>query len=215
MAFVEFELSPEARRDLTELQRLFNPQTAFNAIARFFDKRASIVAGEISRNYLSGQRLNRRTGTLARSIVGQTITFRGLPAMRVGVIRGPALAYAAAQEFGAVITPRRAKALAIPTDEAKTAAGVERYGGPRNFPGELRFVPFRNSGVAVGGLFEAESLRASLNLRDARLLYILVREVRIEPQFFLRDGFAMALPGIAEDLAVLLRDLLLGKKVTV
>lgn len=69
-------------------------------ILQVMDRQGALTAKYISTNYLSGQRLNRVTGTLARSVVGIGVTFRGLPAMRVGVLTGPALAYAGILEVG-------------------------------------------------------------------------------------------------------------------
>ena len=64
------------------------------------DREGSLTAGFISKNYLAGQRLRRITGTLAKSVVGAAETYRGLPAMRVGILTGPALHYAGILEFG-------------------------------------------------------------------------------------------------------------------
>jgi hypothetical protein len=71
---------------------------------------------------------------------------------------------------GGVITPKRAKALALPaTKEAKKA------GGPRNFPRDLFFVPTRKdyTGPAVGWLAESKgsgkkrSIKRHYQLRES------------------------------------------------
>lgn len=207
---ISISLTPQAQRELRSIASRFDRKQLFAKLSMLFDKIGARIAGSIVQNSLSGQLLKRRTGNLAQSIVGFSEDVAGVPAIRVGVLRGPALAYAAAQELGATIRPKRAKALAIPTDEAKTPAGVDRYGGPRNYPGDLKFIPFRNSGVAIGGLFAAETLASGLSLRSGRLLYVLVREVRIEAKHFLRDGVNQQLPQVAEELARFLRDELSG-----
>lgn len=59
---------------------------------------------------------------------------------RAGIADGPARSYAAAQEFGAVITPKNAKVLSVPLDDAKTGAGVPRYGSPLDVPGDALWI---------------------------------------------------------------------------
>lgn len=78
-----------------------------------------------------------RTGALARAYGYKTARDGNAVDLRVGVMKPRAdartLAYAAAHEYGATISPKRGKYLAIPLDAAKTAAGVTR-GEPRSFP---------------------------------------------------------------------------------
>jgi hypothetical protein len=195
-------------KTLTERLKLEKLQIA---LFKFMGRKSKVAAGRVSSTMLSGQRLKRRTGTLARSVDGIATYFPSskLPGMRVGILRGPALKYAGAQEKGAIIKPVRAKNLAIPTDKAKTRAGVDRFGGPRGYPGELKFVPFRHSGVAVGGLFDAASLkRAKGDLSRAIMLYVLVKRVKIEAKHYLRDGFRSYFPELVHDVKVFLTDFL-------
>lgn len=116
-------------------------------------RQSNIVAGEIVKDSLSGQRLKRRTGNLARSVVGKADIWNGLPAIRLGVFSGPAVAYAGVQEYGtksynpsspyADIRPKGGrKYLAIPTDDggATTPTGRAKYRSARDMPG-LAFVP--------------------------------------------------------------------------
>lgn len=210
--FVKLTIDTKTKKFIKNLEDLTEKEFIYNIIEKFFEKRALFVAGFISKNFLSGQRLKRRTGALARSITGRGIRIGGLPAMRVGIFKGPALAYAQAQEKGATIKPVKAKALAIPQKLVLTAAGVDKYGGPRNYPGELRFVPFRGSGIAVGGLYPAEELSKGVTLREAKIAYLLVTQVKIKPKNFLRDGLRETLPETASLLAELLRDLIAGRK---
>jgi hypothetical protein len=124
--------------------------------------------------------------------------------MRIGIFRGPALAYAGAQEYGATIRPVTAKALAIPMDPVKTSAGVDKYGGPRNFPGELRFLPFRR-GIAVGKLVAEEDadalVTAGRSPYDAAAMYLLLKEVKIPATHFLWKGVTNYMPDILQQLA--------------
>jgi len=181
------KILPDTKKLLRDLAKISSKQGFANAMLRFFDRQGSKASGYISKNFLSGQRLRRRTGRLAGSILGRSELVGGVPAMRVGIFRGPALAYARIQEEGGIIEPRRARALAIPKGPALTPAGVERFGGPRGYPGQLRFIPFRNSGVAVGGLFDANTLGPG-GLDGAILVYLLVRRVEIKAKHYLHDG---------------------------
>lgn len=201
---------------LTRLEKLLGKTALYKKIQVFFDKEALIAAGFVVKTTLSGQLLNRRTGSLARSMTGRGVQFRGLPAMKVGVFRGPALQYAGIQEHGGTIKPKKAKALAIPQEAVLTPAGVDRFGGPRGYPGELRFIPFRSSGVAIGGLFDADSLddqeSTELDLGDGILAYMLVREVKIPATHFLSRGFRAYLPTLGQNFAKFLALLLLGEE---
>jgi len=81
-----------------------------------------------------------RSGTLWKSVRrkvtrGAAAKIPGIaPAdarLPVGIV-GPSAIYGATHELGGTIRPVRARALAIPLDAAKTAAGVSR-GGPRSY----------------------------------------------------------------------------------
>lgn len=228
--FVQFKLTPDTRASIKELQSLLGGAEFNERIVKFLDVRAQRIAGNIVKTRLSGppqkerstalrrNALRRRTGTLARSVIGRGEILGGVPAFRVGVLRGPAVRYIAVQELGTVgkggelptIRPTKAKALAIPIDGALTAAGVERFGGPRNAPVKLRFIPFRR-GVAVGKLvderqLEAEQERAAASGGDVDFTrvtsyYLLVRQVDISPKHFLRDGVRAALPTLTTELS--------------
>lgn len=100
MTSAKIQLSKPTQRYLAKLKRGTARDALFRKILELMDRQAALTAAYISKNYLSGQRLNRITGTLARSVVGAAETFRGLPTMRVGVLTGPALAYAGILEVG-------------------------------------------------------------------------------------------------------------------
>jgi len=185
------------------------------------------VAGHISSNKLAGQLVRRRTGSLARSITGTGLRIDGVPAMRVGVFRGPSSRYAGLLEHGTKphnpespydtvrpIPPR--KALAMPVNDSLTAAGVARYPGPRQDPRELRFVPFRKSGIsqgAIGGLYEEKQLKAAGDdLSKAKAAYLLLAKADYKPRHYLRSGLRDQLPQIALELGQLLGRLAGGRK---
>lgn len=181
-----------------------DPERIFAELTRFFEQQSQIIAGRIVKNQLSGQLIKRRTGTLARSVIGQAEKYNGLPAFRVGVLRGPALSYASILERGGTIRPKNAKSLAIPQKPALTPAGVEKFGGPRSYPGELRFLPFRR-GVAVGKLVdEAEAIAfesQGLSPYQAEAVYLLVRSVTIKPRYWLKTGMKEQLPPFIKRMA--------------
>ena len=180
---------------LADLRKNAAPERFRQEIQRFFDREASIIAGQVSRSIGQRDDLKRRTGNLARAIVGFASLIDGRPGFEVGVVRGPALDYAAVQELGTKgknpaspipdIVPRRAKALAIPVGPALTPAGVERYDGPRNYPEPLSFRPSRKANVVGVLVTEGDEVA-----------YVLVRSVAIAPKHYLEEGVEGALPGL-------------------
>ena len=223
---VEIGLTKASLKFIDEIKRRSKKGEFENDILKFLDKQASIGADFISDNYVSNQRLRRRSGNLARAIVGRSLMAAGVPAMRIGIFRGPALRYAGVQEYGTkkynpdspydTIRPKNAKALAIPTKNAQTPVGLDRFGGPRGLPFKAVFIPFRGTGVAVGGLFDPKTLPPSgsnLTLRSAKMYYLLVKQVDIRPKFYLKDGFDAFMPQLVEELAEWLQDYLQGLRV--
>lgn len=215
---VEISITPKSKRLIGRLIKRIGKDQLYSAIEAFFSYHAGLIAGSIVKRFLSGkrnelgeQRLARRTGALARSVVGVGLRINGVPAIKVGVLRGPSLPYVAIQEFGTVgkggtmptIIPKKGKALSIPMEGATTPAGVEKYGGPRKYPGKLDFVPFKGKN-AIGGLFDEKELakgqRRGLSLKDLKMAYLLVRHVDIKPKHFLRDGLADYLPTLISEL---------------
>jgi len=224
-SIVEIKLTKDSLKFLDEAQRLSKKGEFEENVLGFMDRQASIGADWIADNYASGQRLGRRTGALARSIVGRSLTVGSVPAMRIGVLRGPALRYAGVQEYGTrrynpsspydTIRPKSAKALAIPQEPALTPVGVDRFGGPRGVPFKLTFIPFRSTGVAVGGLYDPRSIPqtgSGLTLQTAKMYYLLVKEVDIKPKWYLKDGFDAWMPQFTEELADWLRDYVTARR---
>ena len=225
-SFVKLELSPETKKYFSYAVKHFDREEVYREIDTLFTALGLRAAGHISKNFLSGQKLGRRTGNLARSVVGGALRVHGVPAVRVGILTGPALPYAGVQEVGTkrynssspfdTIRPKNAKSLAMPVNSSLTRAGVARYLGPRNDPRQLKFIPFRR-GIAVGALYpESELKKLKRNrlftLRDLRAAYILLRQVDIKPKFYLRDGFTEFLPVIEAQLGQRLRAFIAGKE---
>ncbi len=195
---VEIKITPPDI--LRNVEKFFQRPEIIAVIRRTMEKIASRLAGQVVKTKLSGQYLKRRTGILAKSIVGVVITRGGLPAITVGIFSGPALAYAGVQEFGTVgaggtlptIRPKNAKALSIPVGPtALTPAGVSRFQSPRDYigPGELKFIPGQKSiGVLVDDVSD-------------EVEYVLVAKVDIPPKHYLLDTMNENLPKIAQQLA--------------
>jgi len=208
---LEIRLTPASKKALEKLRKLLTPSGFRNALRPFFALHAPKAGGHIVRTMLSGQRLSRRTGRLAGSVLGLMEDYKGLPAIRVGTLRGPATKYGGIQQRGGEIRPVKAKALAIPQEAALTPAGVDRFGGPRGYPGELKFIPFRNSGVAVGGLYDPATIQkgedGKVDLASATMYYMLVKRVNIPASKWLTDGWKKYSPTFTHELAVFLKDL--------
>lgn len=208
---------------------LYDRATLYGALVRFFDHRAGLIADDIARDVAANHKIS---GDMARSIAGRGELVGGrIPGMRVGGLRGPALRYFGVQEHGTkgkdsespypTIVPKKGKALSIPVDRgtgkrALTLGGVSRYSGAGADPRDLSFVPLHGKRL-IGGLFETKSLQQErkraarekrpLDLDKARLAWMLVSAVDIEPKHFLRDGFARNLPDLMSQLTTFLAEI--------
>lgn len=238
---LRIQLTSDSKRRLDRFLAKTDPEVVRRELLGLFTKEGRLTARNVSRKFLSGQRLAIRAGSLARSVEGRGVLHEGLPAIRVGVFRGPALQYARVHELGTkgkggtlpTIMPRRAKALAVPNRDNKRVmfpSGAPRYPSPRQFPGELSFIPFRRGTKAIGALYEkdeldelrekakaargdttkrpkgAEAANEGFTLRDATAAYFLLSSADIEPKHYLRDGMLQALPRIALELSEFLAD---------
>lgn len=137
------------------------------------------------RGLLSGNRLAVRSGLLRNSVgMKVTATASGYE-LEVFAGRDARVRYAAIQEFGGVVRPKRGRFLAIPVGPARTGAGVTKGGweSPRTAPVKLRFVPIR--GGTMGRLVMDQRGKSTT-------AYLLVRSVRIKPKHYMRDTQAAA-----------------------
>lgn len=183
-------------------------------LVSLFDRISLIAAGFIVRTELSGSGnpgLKRRTGSLARSITGLGVVTGGVPGMRVGLFRGPALDYGTIQEYGGTVRPVNTKYLAMPVNGALTPAGVPRYPGPRQYPGHLVFVPFKVGSNVAGALYEESDLKKAKalgNLRAATALYLMLRQSTIPAHNYLYGGMTRFLPQAADMILTYLKGVL-------
>ncbi len=103
-------------------------------------KTALITEREARRRLTAGkskdrERLHVRSGALRASLNTSKVSLvAGSAEAKVGFRHGTVDNYAPAHEFGAVITPKRGKVLAIPIGNAVTDAGNARQKGPRAYP---------------------------------------------------------------------------------
>lgn len=154
-------------------------QTTFaQSLARKAAGLALFAEGEARKNATS--RLRVRSGNLRRSIAGTVEA--GLGSSRVvlsagGRIEGGGeVPYAATQEYGATIRPKRVKWLAIPNEVARYPSGAAMYQTARDYPNPLTF-------VHLGG--------PRAMLWDPKLgvaAYALLKKVTIKPKWFARDA---------------------------
>lgn len=203
---IEVSLDPKSKKFFEGITKgsLFGLAFLDDLFAKF-NELSFDLSQLVIKESLTGQKLKRRSGDLARSTTGRAIRIHGIPAIRVGVFRGPTIPYAVAHEEGRVIRPRRAKALAIPTDAAKTATGRAKVPGPRDFGRPLTFLPFRR-GIAIGGLFDEQEVdtlqeEGIQSPYNARMFYVLLTEVTIPASRWLSTPVIDALPFIAEEIA--------------
>lgn len=193
--------------DTTERLRAFTSrggQDFFDDLFKYFDRLSQVVAGRVVKESLSGppgpRTLARRTGSLARSVFGRAEIIDGHPGMRIGVLRGPAERYAAIHERGGIVKPKNAKALAIPLSPVKTPAGVPRYESPRDYPGELQFLPSRR-GRRIGFLFDPnESGGPGGSFLLSSLKWVLVTEVKIPARRWLSGPVYDGVPQVVRDI---------------
>jgi phage gpG-like protein len=101
------------------------------------------LAKHIERDKLAGQVLHRRTGKLARSILGTMES----NASSVDAIVGTKTEYARIQELGGTVTAgKTSQWLTIPLEAALTGAAVMKYPKARDYPNT-----FFKRGAASGG----------------------------------------------------------------
>jgi phage gpG-like protein len=138
---------------------------------------ALLLERHIKMEKLSGQVLHVRSGRLRSSIshrlepIGQDLTARV----------GTNLVYARIHEFGGTITPKRAANLAIPTEIAKTPAGVPRYTAR-----QLIAAPSR--GGFVRTFFRNRKLYGVTRSGKVRAVFVLVKSLTLPERSYMRSS---------------------------
>lgn len=209
-------LDKESEKALRAFDKNTRKEKVYPAILRVMRIEGErLIAAKIRTNLVSGQLVNVRSGIMRTSIGADSELYQGLPAARVGGLRGPAVKYLGIQEFGTKgknpaspypdIRPKNGKALAMPEPggRAVTPTGNHRYSGPRAYPGTLKFVLWRK-GNAIGGLYDIRDLAPKrgqgfgpVDLSKIKPVYRLLRKVAIRPKGFIRKGVELGLPALA------------------
>lgn len=226
---IKIEQTQQSIKTLKKLINTFGGAEVLKGILKLFEKVSSAAAGYVTKNYLTGQRLNIRSGMLARSVVGKGVKRKGVPGIQVGIFRGPALKYAGVQEYGTkrynayspydTIRPKNGKALAMPINDSLTAAGVSRYRSAKTDPRKMTFIPFKKNANIVGALYRTVVLKrirkqkgSAFTLHDLKASYLLLKQVDVAPHWYLRDGMQEYLPVIGAELSRYLKDVLSGNR---
>lgn len=147
------------------------------AVTAGLGEAVKLAAGKVKAEYLSGQSLKRRTGSLARSIDGW------LKSETEGVVGVPSDSAVNKYKWllgdeTKTITPKKGKFLAIPIGENLTAAGVARFKSPRDVKGGF-FV--RTGGKLLFGYKKGKRGKF-------RAMFALVRSVTIKGSNALAEG---------------------------
>ena len=148
----------------------------------------------IQEEKLSGQRLAVRTGALRRSITA-TSPIKGPNGITGSV--GPAddtvAKYAAIQEFGGTIRPKKSKYLAIPLPAARTASGAIM--GKYNVR-DLRTLDLTVIRSKAGNLLLVQRAKGGGKKASIVPLFVLKREVHITGKHYMRDAAQWMRPRI-------------------
>ncbi len=148
-----------------------------------------LAAAAVSRDYLSGQSLKRRSGNLARAIDGWLESDTDAV---VGVRPNAAVSKYAwlLGDETRTITPKKAKFLTIPIGENVTGSGVARYSSPRQVTDGF-FV--RTKGKLLFGYKKGKRGKF-------RPLFVLVKSVTITGSGALYDGVFDSLDDITGEM---------------
>jgi hypothetical protein len=194
---ITMQMGPEFQ---ATVQRLGKMGAALIAAAdKGMQAGGKITAGRISRDYLSGQALKRRTGLLAKTVD----TWPGENMLETVVCvpaNSPVCKYAwLLSDETKTITPKRGKSLAIPAGEGLTPAGVARWSGPREASAQLgsdRTFFIRKNGQLLFGY-----KRGNIGGKGKfRLLFVLTRSVMIQGTGALADGVLENLDTISAEM---------------
>lgn len=147
-------------------------------------KEGSFLSGAVSR--AAGTKLKVRTGTLRR---GWHDVVLGTILGNLKLIIFTDVKYAPTHEYGATITPRKAKMLAIPLPAAQTGAGVSRYASPLRQHGPPMFMIKSRRGNLL--LMSKESKQP---------LFVLKKKVRIPKRPYILPTIKKELPKVKKGL---------------
>lgn len=160
------------------------PKRLTRNVKKTLDKGGVFIAGAISRE--SKRKIKKRTGALGR---GWFHVMLGTLLGNLKLIVYTNIKYAATQDKGATISPRKARMLAIPLPAAQTGAGVAKYPSP-----------LRQHGPPM---FMIKSRRGNLLLmskESGEPLFVLKKKVRIPARPYILPALNKELPKTKKDL---------------
>ncbi|MCJ7778636.1 MAG: hypothetical protein MUP16_10015 [Sedimentisphaerales bacterium] len=174
---IQIEIGPEFQKTLAELGALGSAVSA--ACGRGLGKAVKFAAGNVVKNYLTGQALKSRTGLLRKSVDGWPVDdTEAIVGVRPNTVTDK-YAWLLGEESKTIV-PRNAKFLCIPIGENLTGAGVARFSSPRQVPGGF-FV--NKGGRLLFGYKAGKTSRAKF-----RPLFVLVKSVFVQGSGALADG---------------------------
>jgi len=182
---VTLEMGPDFESTVARLGSM--GQAVGQACSDGLEKGASLAAGKVASDYLTGQSLKRRSGQLARSVQG----WLAAPLDGVVGVRPNSTVDKYKWLLGdeeKTITPKQAKFLTIPVGEGLTSSGVPRYSSPRQVP-EGFFV--KTGGRLLFGYKRGKRGKF-------RALFTLVKSVFVQGSGALYDGVMDSVDDIGE-----------------
>lgn len=138
-----------------------------------------------------GDGVNTRSGALRRAFT-QVVHGTDLDSLRfvAGTVH-VGLPYAHIQEFGGVVTPKRAKWLTIPLAAAKTPAGVARFSARDALSRDnVHFIRTKRGRPMI----------VEMNAKSWKPLFLLVKRVKIAKRLGFFDSWKRADPGFTKAL---------------
>ncbi|RKY12657.1 MAG: hypothetical protein DRP65_00430 [Planctomycetota bacterium] len=181
---VTLQMGPSFARAADELGSM--GRSLLDAASEGLGEAVKLAANKVSSDYISGQSLKVRTGSLRRAVDGWLESdFEGV----VGVAEGSAVSKYAwlLGDEEKTITPKKGKFLTIPVGENLTGAGVARFISPRQVPDGF-FV--KTKGRLLFGYKRGKRGKF-------RPLFVLVKSVFVQGSGALADGVLDSLDGMA------------------
>ncbi len=175
----EFVLTVEGEQELRQKMDRLPARIRQRVGERALLTSALLLEAHIKQNKLSGQALRVRSGRLRSSIshrlerAGEDLT----------AVVGTNVVYARIHEFGGTVTPKRAAHLAIPTDIARTPAGVPRYTA-------RQLVANPGIGGFARTFFRNHKLYGVTRSGRVRAAFVLVKSVTFRERRYMRSALA-------------------------
>jgi hypothetical protein len=135
---------------------------------------------------LNNKSLRWRSGSLARDVDIQEVKNAGGSVVGAVVMRaGPSEKYQKLQEFGGTITPKNAKALAVPLDAAMTGSGVIKGKYNTDNIRSLNLVLIKNETTGKAVLAEIIKMKTKDKVIP---IFALVGSVTVRGAHYMEDG---------------------------